>query len=433
MDKGTQPEQSQPDQSTRLSTHVCCLQAPSWTKDASAPPAPGNTASAAVNRRRKATTIAQVRGPQPAGDLCVCVCSYLSALGVHAVPPATCWRVAPLSCPPNHFQPLAQTAAATLCCRTWASPCARALMCALLCVYVMCWCRRTMPCISAWLPSGPARTSAGTLWRQGTGRTRSTGTTAHSSSPHTARLQRQLRPTETQAQQTQVAQAGPPASCCTMTSCAVVDADVAVTVQRCWLVTGAMCFWVSSCSPAVWRRTVWWWCVSGRVCFYWGVCSNASLWPCLQLCVWRQAECCNQHACACGLVLRYLCVRLSSHQHQHFAQQHTTSSIWCLNCKPPRALSCPSFTAMRLHPVAANPAQARNVNCQQTNAYAASAVCKGCQAASPSGCKCLSEELCGLNVPAAICCCSSPTSTTTADALCETGTHCGAWVCANTR
>jgi hypothetical protein len=37
------------------------LQVPAWTKDASAPPAPGNTASSAVNRRKQATVIAQVR------------------------------------------------------------------------------------------------------------------------------------------------------------------------------------------------------------------------------------------------------------------------------------------------------------------------------------------------------------------------------------
>lgn len=122
--------------------------------------------------------------------LVTCSCSVYSCVcaacvhGVCRLPPAGMWLRCLahqiINCP---------AATGTLCCSV------------LLCVYAsaLFCCRRTTPYISAWLPSGPARTSAGTLWRQGTGRTRSTGTTAHSSSPHTARQRRQLRPTDTHA------------------------------------------------------------------------------------------------------------------------------------------------------------------------------------------------------------------------------------------
>lgn len=113
---------------------------------------------------------------------------------------------------------------------------------------------------------------------------------------------------------------------------------------------GEVCFWVPS------RVT---WCgASGGVCpgrvrFYWGVSSNTNLWPCLQSCVWRQAECCNKDACACGKVLRHLRVRLSSRQPQFFTHKYTKNRLPSGASEPPQALSCPSFTAMRLRPRAA--------------------------------------------------------------------------------
>jgi hypothetical protein len=178
--------------------HCACvsymlLQVPASTKDVSAPPAPGNTASSAVNRRKQATAIAQVccrtvlicMHPvtcEAAAEACIAVIvMQVMCLAWQSIGAGNSIHV--YHVPQEHSQVLQEFVVKL---STWHSKAmnrAGADQSLRFCNHPACVlaCRRTMHCTSAWWPSGPARISAGRHWRQGTGRTSCTVQTAHSS------------------------------------------------------------------------------------------------------------------------------------------------------------------------------------------------------------------------------------------------------------
>lgn len=178
---------------------LVCDQVPSWTKDASAPPAPGNTASAAVNRRKNATVIAQVS--QPTHEL-QCTCLYFVCIKstglVHVLTQADrrCKKE-----PPDRTHPCMFAVDVTynlLVLRYVAEYTATSSvqhdMDNILsrCLVVVAPVQENHALCQRLVAICPSKDISRDNWRQATGRTRSTRQTVHSSSP-AARQQRHTR------------------------------------------------------------------------------------------------------------------------------------------------------------------------------------------------------------------------------------------------